>query len=86
MLFRSVGKLDSRTGMSRSGGSLTCGGNGPTVAEVDACLLEKKRYLVDLAVVAVARCHIVESREVAAYNLVVGGTAAHLIVADAEAL
>ena len=61
------------------------GGNGgAAVVGVDLCLVEEHLYLVDLALIASASCHLVGGIIIAADNLVLGGIAAHLVVGDTE--
>ena len=57
---------------------------GKPVNVAALCLVEEHLYLVDLALIASASCHLVGGIIIAADNLVLGGIAAHLVVGDTE--
>ena len=80
----SVGKFDGRTRHLAALGALARGRHTPAIRHIYLCLLEQKSNLVDLGIGTLAYCQTVEGGEIAAYNLVLGRIAAHIVVADAE--
>ena len=49
-----------------------------------AGLVHEQRNLVDLGLAVLAACHITQGSIVTAYHLILGGTAANIVIADAE--
>lgn len=78
-----VGKLDGGGRIAGGGLTLLRGDGDAAIFSSDPCLLQKQRDLADLALIVLSVSHLVEGGIVATDDLVVGGLAADIVVADA---